>query len=256
MVSPDLPHPGPASPGPADLDPVVGPVAARRTRVLLMAEERLVGDALCSALSTGSLEVVAMGWPDDHRPIVLVRRAIANVRPAAGIVVGELEDPLLRAQARMLVAAVPLRWMAVVRDVDDVGWGGLLDAGATLLPTSVTLDEMAEGIVRLLGGADTMPVQTRRRIVREWRELRDETDRMTARLDRLSRRETTVLDHLADGLTIKEIAVVDRVSEATVRTQVKAVLRKLEVGSQLAAVVRSRAARSHRRTNRSRRVDG
>ena len=39
-----------------------------------------------------------------------------------------------------------------------------------------------------------------------------------------------------DGSTVREIATTSVVSEATVRTQVKSILGKLEVSSQLAAV--------------------
>lgn len=62
---------------------------------------------------------------------------------------------------------------------------------------------------------------------------------MTRRLlDRLSPAERDVLAHLARGRAVREIAVMRNVGEATVRTQVKAILTKLDVGTQLAAVVR------------------
>ena len=57
------------------------------------------------------------------------------------------------------------------------------------------------------------------------------------RLARLTPRERVVLDGLADGFRIHDIAAADVVSEATVRTQVKSILSKLEVRSQLAAVL-------------------
>ena len=52
----------------------------------------------------------------------------------------------------------------------------------------------------------------------------------------LSARERQVLGSLMSGLTVREIAKAGSVSEGTVRTQVKAILAKLEVGTQLAAV--------------------
>ena len=59
---------------------------------------------------------------------------------------------------------------------------------------------------------------------------------MQARLDLLTTREREVLAHLMLGRTVREIAARSVVSEATVRTQVKSILAKLEVTSQLAAV--------------------
>ena len=52
----------------------------------------------------------------------------------------------------------------------------------------------------------------------------------------LTGREEEVLRQLYQGLGVREIAELGEVSEATVRSQVKAILRKLEVNSQIAAV--------------------
>jgi len=52
----------------------------------------------------------------------------------------------------------------------------------------------------------------------------------------LSRREGEVLRLLMDGMSVNKIAETSFVSVGTVRTQVKAVLRKLGVSSQVAAV--------------------
>ena len=51
-----------------------------------------------------------------------------------------------------------------------------------------------------------------------------------------------MLAALADGLSVAMIAARDVVAEATVRTQVRGVLVKLGVSSQLAAVARARDA--------------
>ena len=52
----------------------------------------------------------------------------------------------------------------------------------------------------------------------------------------LGQRESQVLAELVAGRQVRQIAAEGSVSEATVRTQVKSVLSKLGVGSQLAAV--------------------
>ena len=59
---------------------------------------------------------------------------------------------------------------------------------------------------------------------------------VTTRLDRLSVRERQVLDRLAEGRQAVAIAIEFGVSLATVRAQIRSVLTKLQVGSQLAAV--------------------
>lgn len=63
-----------------------------------------------------------------------------------------------------------------------------------------------------------------------------------APFDRLSPREQEVLHDLAEGLTVGAIARRSVVSPATVRTQVRGILTKLDVGTQLAAVARARQA--------------
>jgi DNA-binding NarL/FixJ family response regulator len=52
----------------------------------------------------------------------------------------------------------------------------------------------------------------------------------------LTPRERQVLGRLIEGNSVRDIARANVVSEATVRTQVKSILGKLEVSSQLAAV--------------------
>ncbi len=61
-------------------------------------------------------------------------------------------------------------------------------------------------------------------------------------LQELTPREGRVLGHLMEGRSAEEIADCEFVSVATVRTQIRAILRKLDVNSQLAAVARARRA--------------
>ncbi|MDP8927430.1 MAG: response regulator transcription factor [Actinomycetota bacterium] len=60
--------------------------------------------------------------------------------------------------------------------------------------------------------------------------------------EQLTPREGRVLGHLMEGHSADEIAAYEFVSLATVRTQIRAILRKLDVNSQLAAVARTRRA--------------
>ena len=54
--------------------------------------------------------------------------------------------------------------------------------------------------------------------------------------ERLTTREREVLQGLVNGQNAEEIATASFVSLTTVRTQIRAIFTKLEVGSQLAAV--------------------
>ena len=64
--------------------------------------------------------------------------------------------------------------------------------------------------------------------------------RLTQRLDRLSPREREVLDLLSSGQRAPDIAAHFVVALTTVRTQIRAILTKLEVNSQLEAVALTR----------------
>ncbi|MEU4805591.1 LuxR C-terminal-related transcriptional regulator [Actinosynnema sp. NPDC023587] len=64
--------------------------------------------------------------------------------------------------------------------------------------------------------------------------------REIALVDRLTPREREVLTALGEGLTATDIAGADRVSVATVRSHIRALLRKLGVTSQLSAVALAR----------------
>ncbi len=73
-------------------------------------------------------------------------------------------------------------------------------------------------------------------MLKAWHSERSHLVDVRARLERLTPRDREVLAQLVRGRTVREIAADGVVAEATVRTQVKAILSKLEVTSQLAAV--------------------
>ena len=73
-------------------------------------------------------------------------------------------------------------------------------------------------------------------LVAQWHLMREGRERMRRLVASLTAREREVLELLYAGDTVAEIAEHFGVAQTTVRTQVKSILRKLEVGSQLAAV--------------------
>lgn len=209
----------------------------RRPRVILLAEQRLISDAVKVGLDRHSLDVIAIPWPAGTHPGKEMRRQVAALRPSAGLVFGELRDPIRRELACWLFSAVSLRWVLVVNEPDDPAWGELVAAGASaVLPASISLESLAVSMVRLMAGVDLMTGPARERAVAGWVRRARELRPVKIRMDTLSPRESRVLDQLAHGVTVQQIAVRDGVAEGTVRTQVKSVLRKLQVSSQLAAV--------------------
>ena len=97
------------------------------------------------------------------------------------------------------------------------------------------VQEAAAGSTRL------RPAQRERLLADLGRHRRDEGARL-GDLERLSSREREVLAALMDGQLAEQIAASSGVSEATVRSQIRGVLTKLGVTSQLAAVAVARRA--------------
>ena len=85
-------------------------------------------------------------------------------------------------------------------------------------------------------GLPVMDHEEREQLLRTWHEQRSHEQVVRRRLALLTAREREVLGHLMEGRQVREISRARFVSDATVRTQVKAILAKLEVSSQLAAV--------------------
>ena len=127
--------------------------------------------------------------------------------------------------------------VVVTGSPDQAEWGDCLHRGAAaVVSKNAPLDNIRD-VVRLLArGLPGMAPARRQQLLDRWRATEGVIDGDSERLARLTPRERAVLDELAEGRRIHEIAVVDHVSEATVRTQVKSILTKLEVSSQLAAV--------------------
>jgi DNA-binding NarL/FixJ family response regulator len=87
-----------------------------------------------------------------------------------------------------------------------------------------------------------MPAVARDTFVAAHRERRAQRGELAGKLDRLTPRELEVLRLLADGHRAHAVADEFVVSLATVRTQIRAVLTKLGVTSQLEAVALYRNA--------------
>jgi len=112
-----------------------------------------------------------------------------------------------------------------------------LEAGAAgWIGKSALLNEVDEMLDHVVAGNSLIGCTDRAALLDElWRERAD-TMRAHAMFERLTERETLVLGALIDGLSADEIAEAHFVALTTVRSQIRAVLQKLGVRTQLAAV--------------------
>jgi DNA-binding NarL/FixJ family response regulator len=145
-----------------------------------------------------------------------------------------LVTPLRRAGARVLV---------VTGSTEEHRHGMCLEQGAAgVMDKRTSFDRLLHAVV--VTGEGGSPIDEARRLgllaaVRAWRGA--EVKRLEP-FERLTPRERQVLGELMAGSSAEAIASSWFVSEATVRTQIRGVLTKLGVTSQLAAVAAARTA--------------
>lgn len=207
------------------------------TRVLIIEDHMLFAESLELALSLEGYDVRRLALPEVGGSMATLRSTA--LRSNARIVLLDLDlgrfgdgmgliSPLARAGANVVV---------VTASTDRGRWGACVRQGARkILSKGRPLQETLGTVRRLHQGLPVMTSDELERLLDAWRSERMVTEDMRRRLELLTPREKQVLAALIEGHNVREIARTSVVSEATVRTQVKSILGKLEVSSQLAAV--------------------
>jgi DNA-binding NarL/FixJ family response regulator len=135
------------------------------------------------------------------------------------------------------LARTGINVVVVTASTDRGRWGEAIRCGArTVLSKGQPLNTVLATVRRINAGLPVMTFEEREDLLRAWHQQRSELQETTAKLAMLTTRESQVLGQLMQGRNVHDIAVLFVVSEATVRTQVKSILAKLGVSSQLAAV--------------------
>lgn len=214
------------------------PASSRASvRVLIVEDHVLFAESLELVLSVEGYDVRRIAVPTTTQTPSAVAAAIVRQRPR--IVLLDLDlggfgdgvrliDPLARAGANVVV---------VTASTDRARWGEAVRAGARkVLAKSGPLNDIRATVRRISQGLTVMDREEREELVAIYAQHRAKHHELRGRIDDLTARERQVLGHLVYGRTVREIAHHGVVSEATVRTQVKSILSKLSVSSQIAAV--------------------
>lgn len=206
-------------------------------RVVLLEDHVLFAESLELALSVEGYDVRRVPVPErDQSPAALVA-AVVRQRPR--IVLLDLDLGAFGAGERLVtpLAQAGINVVVVTGATEAARWGEVVRAGARkVISKSRPLNEILGCVRRLHQGLQVMTPQEREELIAVWARERSHLGALAERLEQLTSREREVLAHLMKGRTVREIAVAGTVSEATVRTQVKAILAKLDVSSQIAAV--------------------
>ncbi len=130
-------------------------------------------------------------------------------------------------------------WMVLIVSGND-DWSGVaaaIAAGAIgSVPKSGSFGLLVRAVVTAAEGAPVMTNAEHRTWLERHRKYLAQVRHLSLRLARLSPREGEVLELLAEGMRAAAIAQHFVVSMPTVRTQIRSILTKLGVGSQLEAV--------------------
>jgi DNA-binding NarL/FixJ family response regulator len=213
-----------------------------------MAAERLVRDAVTTAL-------LGLGFAASSRPLPRTasrfdetRHWLSQEHPAVGLLVTDLEDPAQVHDAVAVVRQLELPWLLLTSAAPGPAWGALLEAGAREVVDAGTDLAEVTSVIHGIPAGQTPGSPLRAAVLDAWQRVSDERRTLTERLERLSARELEVLLALNDGLSPAGIAARDGVAVSTVRGQIRSVLRKLEVRSQLRAVAAYREQQAWIRT--------
>lgn len=202
--------------------------------VFVVSRLYLITQSVRAGLADRGLPVHALPHPGDA-----TGWALSDAVDPADVVLllDDLESREDVRRARSMMAESPAHWVVLTAMPAGPTWGELLESGAVaIMSSSSSLLEVDTAVTALRAGADVMDPDLRDRVLAEWYLVRDEQRVLLARMQRLSPRERTVLRMLYGGDRVPSIAVRLGVTEATVRSQVKSMLRKLGVNSQLSAV--------------------
>lgn len=212
--------------------------------ILIVDDHELVGSAL-------ALNLRAEG---EDATFVAVRSAAGVLEHARrgppGLIVLDLDlgrdpDGNRIDGVRLVPALVELGWRVVVLSgSSDAGRvGAALDAGGfVFVPKNAPFPALLNAIREARAGRSVMPPGRREQFIALHRARDSERRDLRDKLGKLTQREREVLALLAGGKRAQAVADHFVVSLATVRTQIRAVLTKLEVGSQLEAVALYRKA--------------
>src|SRR4051812_18307414 len=204
------------------------------TRAVLVDDHQLLAQSLALTLGFEGIECTVADLSDRA---ALVREVVDG--PPAVVLLdldlgdpvgdgGELVAPFVAAGCRVLVVSGST-------DVEQVCRA--LEAGAVgVIGKHSPFDRLLEAALAVARGEQVLTGDERQALLDQARRLRSAREQALAPFERLSAREGEVLRALAAGQSVGHIAMTSFVSEATVRSQVRAILTKLGVSSQLEAV--------------------
>lgn len=204
-------------------------------QVVVTSRLALVAQAVCAGLVGRGFEARVTGWNGGQ---------VGLEDSSADQLLLVLDDLRSRSAVDAVAGAVS-RWrgctVLLTSRRPGAAWGAVFAAGAADIASSdASLDVLQQVLRRVTSGQTHTEPRRRAAMEQQWAEWLTEEEELQQKADRLSPREASVLARLAEGQRVRDIGTAQGVSEATVRSQVKSLRRKLGADSQLGAVAMAR----------------
>ena len=197
-----------------------------RPRIVVASGLSLVGETVRAALSSRGYDCPGVSWP--------VRRVLSA---DGGLLIFDPVSEAQLAEVRNLVGRSDCAWLLLSGAPPGPFWGAALRAGVVgVIPDSSNLAEVDAALRLVLAGEPLHDLRRRAQWISEWHALQARRSAVARQAATLTPRERAVTRLMCRGEGVREMSEKLEVSEATVRSHVKAVLRKLRVSSQLDAV--------------------
>lgn len=133
--------------------------------------------------------------------------------------------------------------IVVSGEEDPVALAMCIEAGAaTVVDKGQQIDHVVSLVGRALSGESLLTHRRREELTAALTQYRRSEEERLRPFARLTPREREVLGHLMEGRSPQTVAAASYVSIATIRSQIRAILLKLQVVSQMEAVAMARRA--------------
>ena len=204
-------------------------------RVLICDDQALVRAGFRAILGSRP-EIEIVGEAENGAEAV----ALAE-RRRPDVILMDIRMPLLdgvEATRRLVAEGSPARILVLTTfDLDEYVHAAIRAGASGFLLKDVTPAELVEAIRIVAGGDSLLAPSVTRRLLERFAVTLPPGDQSSEVLGRLTARETEVLRLLAGGLSNAEIASELVVSEATVKTHISSLLRKLGLRDRVQAVI-------------------
>ncbi len=189
-----------------------------------------MGEALSVAMRGERSAVVDVTADDDG-----VVERILEKRP--DVVVLDAGDDPAGAANEIARRCPDTRILVLISDEDDHTAARVLNAGAAgFVSKRRPLRDLVRAVHAVYQGRDVLPPEEMRRLRSRIRRRREQDAALRARVERLTRRETEILQLMADGRPPNEILSEMAISRHTFRTHVQNILFKLREHSKVEAL--------------------